>query len=233
MEYEVPYRLILTILVIALIVWAVIKVFTTTPYYPRVDEGFYGGVARGSGHPDCLRTLPEGSQILDRLQSKGLSASDANYAELQLLLSKMACLKKDLMSPSGIPEATRYQAFETAHDRIAVAELTGMCLSKNVPQRELDIVFGTWRERGTQLLRMVCTEANLSDSEAAEQERQFVTAWKDVYDVANSVCLAAPSQGDQVDGGEAAAYDPPSSNTQRSYDFKYAGLSASGWNGAV
>jgi hypothetical protein len=94
-----------------------------TPKYKRVDEGFFGGVARGSGHPDCLRTIPEGSEILDVLTAKKVSEGSADYREFQLILSKLGCLKKDLLSPSGIVEATRYQAFETAHDRINVAEV--------------------------------------------------------------------------------------------------------------
>ena len=61
----VPYMLIFNILLAAVLVGLVVYVFYFTPKYKRVDEGFFGGVARGSGHPDCLRTLPEGSQILD------------------------------------------------------------------------------------------------------------------------------------------------------------------------
>jgi hypothetical protein len=239
MEYDIPYRLIATVLVIVVITWFIIRFMNTVPAYPRVSEAFYGGVARGSGHPDCLRTLPEGSEILDRLQRAkqtppGLSDANADYAEMQLLLSKMACLKKDLMSPSGIPEATRYQAFETAHDRIAVAELTGMCLSKNIPSRDLDIIFGTWRERGQMLLRKLCTEADLSEKDATDLEKLFSAAWKDVYQIATSQCLKSESiVSSNPDAGDVAPYDVPSSKTQRSYDFQYGGLSASGWNGAV
>lgn len=239
MEYEIPYRLIATVIVIVVITWTIVRFMNTTPKYPRVSEAFYGGVARGSGHPDCLRTLPEGSEILDRLQrakqaSPALSDANADYAELQLLLSKMACLKKDLMSPSGIPEATRYQAFETAHDRIAVAELTGMCLSKNIPSRDLDIVFGTWKDRGQMLLRKLCTEAELSEPQATDLEKLFSAAWKDVYQVASSQCLKSDSiVSSTADGGDVAPYDVPSNKTHRSYDFQYGGLSASGWNGAV
>jgi hypothetical protein len=96
-----------------------------------MKEGF-GGVARGSGHPDCVRTLPEGAELLDALQSRvaanpSITEGNADFKELQLILSKLGCLKKDLLSPSGIVEATRYQAFETAHDRINNAEVAAMC----------------------------------------------------------------------------------------------------------
>ena len=32
-------------------------------------EGFFGGVARGAGHPDCLRNLNEGPQLLGLVRS--------------------------------------------------------------------------------------------------------------------------------------------------------------------
>ena len=150
---QVPYRLVLTIVVIAVIVGLIVNLMYFTPKYKRVDEGFFGGVARGSGHPDCLRTLPEGSELLDLVSKRnmdttsGVSEASPDYKELQLILSKLGCLKKDLMSPSGIPEATRYQTFETAHDRINVAELTALCISQNIPSRDLDIIFATWRDR--------------------------------------------------------------------------------------
>ena len=166
MEYEVPYQLIMTVIIVAVVIFFVVKIMNNTPKYDRVDEGFYGGVARGSGHPDCLRTLPEGSQLLDLVASAnnipaGVSDSSADYKEMELILSKLACLKKDLLSPSGIVEATRTQAFETAHDRMNVGEVCAMCLSHSIPARDLDFIFATWRDRGRVLLRKLCTEANL------------------------------------------------------------------------
>ena len=139
---EVPYTLIFNLVLAAVLVGLVVYFMYFTPKYKRVDEGFFGGVARGSGHPDCLRTLPEGSEILDVLLSRvganpAISEGSADYREFQLILSKLGCLKKDLMSPSGIVEATRYQAFETAHDRINVAEVCAMCLSQTIPARDL------------------------------------------------------------------------------------------------
>jgi len=85
MEYEVPYQLIMTVIIVAIVIYFVVKIMNNTPKYDRVDEGFYGGVARGSGHPDCLRTLPEGSQLLDLVASAnnipaGVSDASADYA---------------------------------------------------------------------------------------------------------------------------------------------------------
>ena len=233
---EVPYELIIKIVMIAVLVFFLIRFMNSVPKYNRVDEGF-AGVARGAGHPDCLRTLPEASQILDILRGVNIGAgsnASADYKELELILSKMACLKKDLMSPGTQVDSTRYQAYETAHDRVAVAELCGLCLSQNIPQRDLDISFATWRDRGNDLLRRLCTAANLKDGELKTAEMLFKKAFDDVYSVATSRCLkgsngvsAVSSNG--VDGG-VGAYDDPAQQELGPYNYTYGGLSASGWN---
>jgi hypothetical protein len=232
----IPYMLIINILLAAVLVGLVVYVFYFTPKFKRVDEGFFGGVARGSGHPDCLRTLPEGSQILDVLMGRGLTDKGADYAELQLILSKLGCLKKDLMSPSGIVEATRYQAFETHHDRINVAEVCASCLNQTIAARDLDIIFATWRDRGAVLLRRLCTEAQLSETQVVQLEGLYKKAWEDVYEIAKSRCLKTDfgaQNGGATSGGDVGAYEPEGIKDLRAYGNKYGGLSASGWNGAV
>lgn len=228
---EVPYELIIKIVMIAVLVFFLIRFMNSVPKYNRVNEGF-AGVARGAGHPDCLRTLPEASQILDILRGvNNILDASADYKELELILSKMACLKKDLMSPGTQIDSTRYQAYETAHDRVAVAELCGLCLSQNIPQRDLDISFATWRDRGNDLLRRLCTAANLKDGELKTAEMLFKNAFDDVYSVATSRCLKGSNAVDSnaVDGG-VGAYDDPVAQELGPYNYTYGGLSASGWN---
>ena len=231
------YSAILYLVVFAILVFFLIRFLLNTPSYPRVEEGFYGGVARGSGHPDCLRTLPEGSEILDVLahpiaNAPAVSEGSADYREFQLILSKLGCLKKDLMSPSGIVEATRYQAFETAHDRINVAEVCAMCLNQTIPSRDLNLVFIGWRDRGRVLLRKLCTEANLKEEEVVKLEKLFMKAFNDVYDIATSRCLKTDFslQHGGATGGDVSPYMPENLKDARSYD----GIrEASGWNGSI
>lgn len=231
----IPYMLIINIILTAILVGVVVYVFYFIPKYRHVDEGFFGGVARGSGHPDCLRTLPEGSQILDVLLNKGISDKGENYNELQLILSKLGCLKKDLMSPSGIVEATRYQAFEAHHDRINVAEVCASCLNQTIASRDLDIIFATWRDRGAVLLRRLCTEAQLTEAQSTKLEDLYTKAWEDVYEVAKSRCLKTDfsKQHGGTTGGDVGAYEPEHLKDLKDYTNKYGGLSASGWNGNV
>lgn len=231
------FELLLKVILLAIFVYSIVYIMNTYPKYNRVDEGFYGGVTRGSGHPDCLRTLPEAAQILDIIKNQKANSvfedASRDYAELQLLLSKMACLKKDLLGPGAQVDATRHLAFETAHDRVSVAELCGLCLSQNISSRDLDIGFATWRTRGKDLILRLCTSNNLSKKDVDTVETLFKKAFDDVYNIATSRCLKT-DYSKQNDGvGDVGAFDPPRASELRSYDFNYDGLSASGWNGAV
>ena len=231
---QVPYDWIITILFVAIIVGLIVRTTVFTPSFYDMNEGFYGGVARGAGVPDCLRTLPEASELLGMLSSRVAgypSEGSADYREFVLILSKMACLKKDLLSPSGIVEATRHQAYETAHDRVAVAELCGMCLNQTVGARDLDISFATWRDRANVLIRKLCTEANLSESDVVKVEKLFSAIYDDVYHLSTSRCLKTDIN--KQNSGDVSGYLPENLVNRREYEYKYGGASASGWNGAV
>lgn len=239
METEFPYRLVFVFVLLAVVVFLVSRLFQRTPWYPRMEDGyaepFFGGAARGTGQPDCLRTLPETSQLLAMFPKQHAALTD-DYRELQLLLSKMACLKQDLMSPNGIPEATRYQAFETAHDRMPVAEVVGMCMSQNLAARDLEIVFLTWRDRAKTLMSHVATAEGLRESDMIIVEQLFSKAWEDVYQISKGKCLRSENDvvaKGQIDGGDAAPAEPVSLAQRRAYEHTYPGMSASGWNGAV
>ena len=236
---DYPIQLIFTIVIIALIVYYIVKIMSTTPLF-SFYEGF-AGVTRGSGEPDSPRILPEASELLDVLASRGIPSmpsvkASPDYQEFQLILSKLAALKQDLLGVASVVNATRYQEFETAHDRINVAEVCGMCFTHSIPSRDLDIVFITWRDRGRVLLRKLCTEANLTEEQVVSMEKKFAAIWSDVYDIARSRCLATDfslQHGGDTSGGDVGAYEPNQLKDLRSYEYKYGGMSASGWNGAA
>ncbi len=160
-------------------------------------EGFFGGAANGAGEPSCLRTLADAAAVYQTLETRvgGHDGSAQDLAELRLLLSKWACLKKDLMSPSGIVDATRQLPYSTMHDRIPVPDLAGQCNAKSVPLRDLDITFDTWKSRGKFLLRRLAANANMTNSEAAALEAQMMNAFGDVYDIAKSQCISTVPAG--------------------------------------
>ena len=231
MSDTVPYTLISVLLVVVVVAFYMSRLFVSVPFYNRV-EGFYGGVTRGAGSPDSLRNLPESSQLLERVaQAQGSS----DYDELELILSKMASLKKDLLSPSNVVDATRYQAFDTTHDRVAVAELCGMCMTHTIAPRDLDISFATWRDRGAQLIRQLSTQVSMNDAQTDQALKLFSVCWEDVYQIAQQKCLktVAEQTHGSGKGSDVGSYEPVMLKGLRNYDVTYGGLSASGWNGAV
>lgn len=225
---DLPIISILWVIVIVIVVGYVVSVFVRTPKYQE-KEGFFGGVVRGSGHPDCLRTLVESAEIMDALSSRKSSTEEGSpdYTELQLILSKLACLKKDLMSPSGIVEATRYQPYATTHDREPIAEVTATCLNHSIAPRDLDIIFATFRDRGMFLLRRLCTSLNMTEQETKALEKKYMFAWEDVYQVAKGRCI--PSAAEKMgEGHQEKPFMPPSIMDL----FPYNGY-FSGWSGQV
>jgi hypothetical protein len=235
MEIDIPYRLIATILIIAVIVGIVVHNLYSTPQYPRVSsEGFVSQMTS-----DTLRTLPEAVVLMEWLNKMGEKAEAANTevgkaerAELELLLEKMAALVADVTSPDRMVNRTRHLPFETAHDRMVVGELCGMCLQQTISARDLDILLETWRERGLVLLRKLCTVYHLSESDSLFAEKQWMELWTKVYDIATTHCVKSlPSVA--LGPRDATPFEPVQLQDRRSYDYKYGGLSASGWNGAV
>jgi hypothetical protein len=178
-------------------------------------EGF-GGVAVGAGMPDCMRTSSEAAQLYalfdGRIPSAGQGVGADNFAEFTQLLSKLACLKKDLMSPSGIVEATKYPDFSTHSDIEQVSETTARCLAKTIPPRDLNLIFEKWQKRGTELLSHLCTAANLTAQEEKQAEVTFAALWADVYSVAKDQCLnskAAAKIAGQDQEREPSPYAAP------------------------
>jgi hypothetical protein len=161
-----------------------------------------------------------------------VAQESSDYAELQLILGKMASLKKDLQCPSGVVDATRYQAFDTTHDRVAVAELCGMCMTHTIAPRDLDISFATWRDRGTLLIRRLSTA--LSDAQTDRALKLFSVSWEDVYQIAQQKCLKTIAEQGHGSGkgSDVGSYEPTMLKDLRNYMNTY-GFSASGWNGAV
>lgn len=234
MDLDIPYQLIALFLLIAVVVAVVVQQFYTTPVYPRVcSEGFQalGTVARSQP----LQNLPEAVLLLDFLEKsrpKENGLGGAEYSELELLIHKMASLVADLLSTDRVVNHTRHLPFETAHDRMVVGELCGMCLQQTVSTRDLDLLFEAWRTRGDVLLRKLCTAYGMSESDALFAEKHWLVLWTKVYDISSIQCVK-PLPLIALGPRDATPFEPENLRDTRSYDYRYGGLSASGWNGAV
>jgi hypothetical protein len=159
---------------------------------PVPTEGFFGGVAVGAGEPNCLRTSSEAAQVYAIFANRASSTEEgpADFQEFRLLLSKLACFKKDLIGTAGVVEATRYQAYATSMDIEPIGETTARCFAKTIPSRDLDISLDKWGKRGKELIRRLCTSMNLTEMESSQADTLFDALLRDVSDVARSVCLS-------------------------------------------
>ena len=188
----------------------------------QMEEGFYGGVAKGAGIPDCLRTSSEAAELHDFFAAKfGYNEEgNADFREFRTLLSTLACFKKDLMGVAGQVEATRYQPFLTQIDMEPIAETTARCFAKTIPPRDLELAFDKWSKRGHFLIVRLCTAANLTEAEVDRADSVYKGLITDLYDIAKEKCLtgtpliaaepaprdAKPSESHDISGREYHGY---------------------------
>jgi len=190
----------------------------------RVGEGF-AGPTKGAGAVDCLNTSSDCAQLYEMLSNRRSTTEEGpdDLRELKLILSKISCLKRDLMSTAKVVQATFYQPFSTSHDLEPVAETAARCFSKTIPQRDLSLSLDKWGSRGTFLIKRCCTSLNLSDGEEEKALKLFGQAMADLSDIAMGECCNA---ADAVIGGvpqkrmvEGAT--PPALNALRPYKGYY------------
>lgn len=177
-----------------------------TETYPKRKgvEGF-GGAAEGAGSPSCLRTSAESAQLVDMFADKKPRFEEGPDAlrELTILMGKLACFKKDLVSPSFIVNATRNQPYTTAHDIEPISETTGRCFSKTISPRDLTISLDKWNQRGESLVKKLCTSYGLSSKESGDAQSLFRYVIRDVSDIARGSCL----QGEPMIAGKPGPRD--------------------------
>lgn len=180
--------------IIALVVWLVVGRAETRP----IKQGFYGGAITGTSSFPCSRMSSEADELYSIFASRfDASPTDVrmDLRELRDVLSKLCCLKQDLMSPAQTITAVKELGYATNMDIQPVADLTGRCFSKTIPERDLSIQFIKWRDFAQTLLRRLASSCQLSESEANRAETLFMKAWKDVYDVAHVNCLSGLPKG--------------------------------------
>jgi hypothetical protein len=215
-------QLFIALLVSGVAIFFLVTIWKLSKNTVSTSEGF-AGPARGAGVPDCLRDSQNASDLV-QLFSAISSTEDGpdDLRELTLILSKLSCFKKDLMSPSGIVEATRYQPYSTAHDVESVAETTARCLAKTIPPRDLDIILDKWNRRGKELIKKLCTSFNLSDSQLKKADSLFKACILDVSDVAESMCLKGEVEIAGTKGPrDVSPYEPPELSELRKYSGYY------------
>ena len=203
--------------------WIMSKTMPISGFENKRVEGF-GGVAVGSGKPDCLRASAEGGQLADFFMSRESKAEEGadDLREFLLLLGKLSCFKKDLMGAAGVVGATRYQPYSTAHDIEPVAETTARCFAKTIPPRDLAISLDKWSTRGVMLLRRLCTAYDASPQDFSRMSSLFAAMIADVKDVAEKTCLSGtPLIAGKPQGRDVQGYQPDEAVDLGPYKGRY------------
>jgi len=191
---------------------------------PQTKEGF-AGPTKGAGTPDCLSSSSECAQLSEMLSSRRSKTEEGpdDIREMKVILSKISCLKRDLLGNAKVVQATRYQPFNTSHDLEPVAETAARCFSRTIPQRDLMLSFDKWGSRGTFLLKRICTSLAFSDGEEEKAIELFGQAMADLIQIALGECcttaeavIAGVPQKRMVGG-----FTPPSMNAHRPYEGYY------------
>jgi hypothetical protein len=169
----------------------------------KKSEGFQGPT-NGVSDISCGQESAEAVAIADLFATKKSTTGEGqrDLLEFKIILSKLCCIKHDLVSTAQVVQATMYIPYNTTHDRENPADTVARCFTKSIPPRDLEISFDTWKKRAMVLLSRLCTSYNITDPESARIKNSFDSLWMDVYSIAQGACtppLKAPAYGSPRD----------------------------------
>lgn len=144
----------------------------------------------GVSNIPCGQESAEARALAEMFFNKKSSTEDGgpDLKELNQILSKLCCMKHDLMSPAQVVQNMMYLPYNNTHDRENPADTVGRCFTKSIPPRDLDITFATWKERALTLISRLCTSYNFSSPEADQAMQLFMGVWNDVFSIAKNAC---------------------------------------------
>ena len=169
---------------------AAFQLWSTSNTMPTAYEGFAAPPHVG-GLPNCMNASDDSAAIYSTFLSKTSTTEEGadDLEELSILLGKLACLKRDLMSSSHLVNSTKSSPFSTMHDLEPVAETAARCFSKTIPVRDIEIAVDKWNTRGKMLLNRLCTSYSLTTTTQQKMLSLFKSVIGDITDVMKSVCL--------------------------------------------
>jgi hypothetical protein len=188
-----------------------------------VKQGFYGGPINGTTNLACGRMSSEAQELISMFQSRQLNVGEEGQQDLHDLksvLSKMLCMKQDLMAPQHTITASKELGFATHMDIQPVADMTARCFTKTIPERDLDIQYAKWRDFGLNMIRRLCTAGSFSEGDVQKAEKLFLTAWQDALDVAHIQCLKTATD-DKLSSYDIHPRTPENVMNLRDYDGYY------------
>ena len=209
-----PYITYLIIgLVTALVATTVsYQLWSSADTMPSVYIEGFASAPHIAGLPDCINASEDSAAIYSTFIGKTSTTEEGgdDLKELADLLGKLACLKRDLMSPGHLVSATKSSPFSTMQDLEPVAETAARCFAKTIPVRDIEIAVDKWNTRGKMLLNRLCTSYSLAASVQEKTLGLYKGVIADITDVMKTVCLkgegtiAGMPTPRMVDGNEAA-----------------------------
>jgi hypothetical protein len=182
-------------------------------------EGF--AAVNGVGNVPCGQDSVEAEQLYGMFIGRSLTKTEdgkKDLNDLRNLLAKLSCMKRDLLSPSGFISASNELRFCTYSDIQPSAETTSRCLSKQIPERDLEIQFEKWKQYGTDLLMRLCTDASLSEAEVINGEKLFTQLIDDVYSISKIKCLTGKAIEENPGPRDPAKYMAPELKNLSEYE---------------
>lgn len=210
-------------IVVAGLIAVVLYMFLPRANTRPVRENFYGGAVSGSSGLACGRMSSEAEALVAIFSNKilnGKEEDDLNLRDLKAVLSKMLCMKQDLMAPQQTITAAKELGFATHMDIQPVADMTARCFSKTVPERDLSIQFEKWRDFGYNMISRLASSGDLTEAEVKKAEELFTATWKDALDVAMVQCIGRVAT-EKVSPHDAAPHTPDALRELKEYDGLY------------
>jgi len=187
---QTTFFVVIAVIVAVAVGFAASTIFSRMKTVPSgVSEGFQGP-ALGVSDIACGQESSEATSLLSIFYNKKSTTDEGepDMKELKQILSKLCCMKHDLMSASQVVNSMLYIPYNNTHDRENPADTVARCFTKSMTARDLDITFGTWKERGLVLVSKLCTSYNLSASESEKASQHFMSLWLDVFSIAKNAC---------------------------------------------
>ena len=191
-------------LAVGFIAYTLINKRNTVPSGSTEKKEGFQGPARGVSSIPCGQESSHVTNILEVFSNKMSTTEEGSpdFKEFKQIMSKMCCMKHDLMGASQSVSSTLYVPYNNTHDRENPADTVARCFTKSIPPRDLDIIFATWKNRGLLLLDKLCTSYKLSSRESENARKHFNSLWSDVFDIAKGACsppVKAPEYGSPRD----------------------------------
>jgi len=155
-----------------------------------IQEGFAGPI-HIAGVPDCIQNSDDAALLYTTFSSKASTTEEGadDLRELGVLLGKIACLKRDLMSAGHLVNATKAQPFYTTQDLEPIAETAARCFSLTIPVRDIDLALDKWSSRGKMLLKRLCTSYSTTPTEQEKANGLFKNFMEDIANIMKTVCV--------------------------------------------